>query len=339
MSTAVSPQRNGGARDRAPEGSWRNLLRLHPDTGVLLSSLAILAVLIIVFSFTSEQFFSTTVLVNILNQMAIYIIAGVGMTLVMTSGGIDISIGSIIGVTATLMGILLIDAGVPALLAVLGALVVGAICGAFNGFLVAVVRVPPIIVTLGTFTLFRGIAYMLGEGRVYMRFAEPLPWLGDGRILAVPVPVYIALLTVIGGQFFLTSTRLGQRITAVGGNEEAARLAGIDVVRTKFLTYVIMGSLAGLTTVVIVARQDAAQAVMGTGIELHVIAAVILGGTSLFGGRGLILGTVLGALILGVLNTGLLLSGVVQFWQLVAIGILLIVVVALRIAREGTEGK
>jgi ribose/xylose/arabinose/galactoside ABC-type transport system permease subunit len=128
---------------------------------------------------------------------------------------------------------------------------------------------------------------------------------------------------------------MGQRVVAVGGNEEAARLAGINVVATKLLTFVIMGALAALTTIVIVARQDAAQAVMGFGIELHVIAAVVLGGTSLFGGKGLVLGTVLGALILGVLQTGLLLSGVAQFWQLVTLGLLLIVVVAARIAREG----
>jgi ribose transport system permease protein len=315
------------------------LLGHHPDTGLLLSSVAMLMVLIVVFSITAPSFFSPTVIINVANQMAIYIIAGVGMTLVMTSGGIDISVGSVIGLTATCMGILMSDMGAPALVAVLAALVIGAACGAFNGLLIAFIRVPPIIVTLGTFTLFRGLAYVLGEGKVYMRFPDPLPWIGDGRIFQIPVPVYIALLAVICGQFLLSSTRLGQRITAVGGNEEAARLAGIDVARTKFLTYVIMGMLAGLTTVVVVARQDAAQAVMGTGVELHVIAAVILGGTSLFGGRGLVLGTVLGALILGVLNTGLLLSGVVQFWQLIALGLLLIVVVAARIAREGTERK
>jgi ribose/xylose/arabinose/galactoside ABC-type transport system permease subunit len=322
-----------------PGGFLANLRNYHPDTGLLISSIVMLAVLITVFSFTSERFFSQAVVVNILNQTSIYIIAGVGMTLVLTSGGIDISIGSIIGLTATIMGLLMIDQGMPAVVAIVVALLVGALCGAFNGFLVAVVKVPPIIVTLGTLTFFRGLAYLLGEGRVFMRFPDPLPWLGDGRVLGLPVPVYIATLTVIGGHFFLTSTRMGQRITAVGGNEEAARLAGINVVRTKFFTYVIMGVLTGLTTVVIVARQDAAQAVFGFGIELHVIAAVILGGTSLFGGRGLILGTVLGALILGVLNTGLLLSGVVQFWQLVALGILLIAVVAFRMAREGTELK
>jgi ribose transport system permease protein len=317
----------------------KGLLDHHPDTGLLLSSLGLLLALVVIFSFTSERFFSHAVMVNILTQTSIYVIAGVGMTFVLTSGGIDISIGSIIGLAATVMGMLMMDAGMPAIVAILAAFVVGALCGAFNGFLVAVIRVPPIIVTLGTLTFFRGLAYLLAEGRVFMRFPNPLPWLGDGRILGLPVPVYIAIMTVIGGHFFLTSTRLGQRITAVGGNEEAARLAGIDVVRTKFVTYVIMGLLTALTTIVIVARQDAAQAVFGFGIELHVIAAVILGGTSLFGGKGLVLGTVLGALILGVLNTGLLLSGVVQFWQLVALGLLLITVVAIRIAREGTETK
>jgi len=327
-----------------PEGRRRVSLRervaaVHPDTGLLFSSIALLLLLVVVFSFTSERFFSAAVLVNILTQSSIYVIAGVGMTLVLTSGGIDISIGSIIGVVAVVMGMLMIDLEMPALAAMLAALVVGGVCGAFNGFLVAFVRVPPIIVTLGTLTLFRGIAYLLGDGRVFMRFPEPLPWLGDGRILGLPVPVYIAILTVLWGHYFLTSTRSGRNITAVGGNEEAARLAGIDVVRTKLKTFILMGVLTGLTTIVVVARQDGAQAVMGTGIELHVLAAVIIGGTSLFGGRGVVLGTVLGALILGVLNTGLLLSGVVEFWQLVALGLLLIGIVGVRIAREGVEWR
>jgi ribose/xylose/arabinose/galactoside ABC-type transport system permease subunit len=338
VSTAA-PSRPDAAASGGRQGFLGRLLGHHPDTGLLLSTLAMLAVLILVFSFTAERFFSQAVMINVLTQMSIYVIAGVGMTIVLTSGGIDISIGSIIGLVATIMGILMMDMGMPAIVAILAAFVAGATCGAFNGFLVAYVKVPPIIVTLGTLTFFRGLAYLLGDGKVYMRFPDPLPWIGDGRLFGLPVPVYIAALTVIWGQFFLGSTRMGRRITAVGGNEEAARLAGIDVVRTKLWTYVIMGILTGLTTIVIVARQDAAQAVMGFGIELHVIAAVILGGTSLFGGRGLVLGTVLGALILGVLNTGLLLSGVVQFWQLVALGLLLIAVVAVRMAREGTETK
>lgn len=328
MSSAASPSRR-------PRPAWLDRLYGHPDTGLLLSSLAILLVLIAVFSFTSESFFSRVVLINVLTQTSIYVIAGVGMTIVLTGGGIDISIGSIIGLSATVMGIAMIDLGFPVGLGLVIALAVGLACGAFNGFLVAAVRVPAIIVTLGSLTFFRGLAYLLGEGRVYMRFPEFMVWLGEGTLAGVPVPVWIAALTVVWGHGFLRSTRTGQRVVAVGGNEEAARLAGINVVATKWLTFVIMGALAGLTTIVIVARQDAAQAVMGFGIELHVIAAVVLGGTSLFGGKGLVLGTVLGALILGVLQTGLLLSGVAQFWQLVTLGLLLIVVVAVRIAREG----
>lgn len=317
----------------------RRHLETYPDLGLILSSLVILVVLVVVFSFTSQQFFSTAVLVNILTQASIYVIAGVGMTIVLTAGGIDISIGSIIGLSATVMGIALIDYGLPSVIALCLGLLVGAACGVFNGFLVAFVRVPSIIVTLGSLTFFRGLAYLLGGGTVYMRFPEFVVWIGGGRILGIPIPVFIALAVVIWGQFFLKSTRAGQRIIAVGGNEEAARLAGIGVTFYKLLTFVIMGILAGLTAIVIIARQDASQAVMGFGIELQVIAAVVLGGTSLFGGKGVILGTVLGALILGVLQTGLLLSGVVEFWQLVTIGLMLIAVVAIRMHRESPEAR
>lgn len=321
------------------EPVWRKFFDGNPDAALLLSTVAILVFLVVVFSFTSSSFFSTPVLINILTQASIYVIAGVGMTIVLTSGGIDISIGSIIGLSATVMGIALIDYGVPAGLAIVLGLVIGIACGLFNGFLIAVVKVPPIIVTLGTLTLFRGLAYLLGGGTVYMRFPDLMQWIGSGVVLGIPVPIYIAALVLIWGQLFLQRTRAGQRITAVGGNEEAARLSGINVTFYKMLTYVIMGILTGITAIVIIARQDASQAVMGFGIELQVIAAVVLGGTSLFGGRGVVLGTALGALILGVLQTGLLTSGVVEFWQLVTIGLLLIAVVAIRRAREGKESR
>ncbi|MGF1627640.1 MAG: ABC transporter permease [Alphaproteobacteria bacterium] len=322
-----------------PRPAWRTLFDEHPDLGTIMSSVAILVVLVIVFSFTSQRFFSTPVLINVLTQASIYVIAGVGMTIVLTAGGIDISIGSIIGLSATVMGMALIDHQVPGGVGLLLGILVGAACGLFNGFLVAVVRVPSIIVTLGALTFFRGLAYLLGEGTVYMRFPDVVVWFGSGTIIGIPVPIWLAAVVVLWGHVFLKWTRMGQRITAVGGNEEAARLAGIGIVFHKLLTFVIMGVLTGVTAIVIIARQDAAQAVMGFGVELHVIAAVVLGGTSLFGGKGLVFGTVLGALILGVLQTGLLLSGVVEFWQLVTIGLLLIIVVAIRMARESTETR
>lgn len=314
---------------------WYRVRDAHPDIALLLTTLGILVALIIIFSITADRFFSGAVMVNILTHTSIYVVAGVGMTIVMTSGGIDISVGSIVGLVATVMAIAMVDFGMGTFAAILVGVGLGAICGLFNGALIAIVRVPPIIVTLGTLTFFRGVAYLIGDGRVITRFPDVFVWLGNGRIFGLPVPVYIAALTVLIGHLFLTRTRPGQRLIAVGGREEAARLAGINVIFYKILAYVIMGALTALATIIIISRQNAAQATMGEGIELIVIAAVVLGGTSLFGGRGLILGTVLGALTLGVLQTGLLLSGVVYFWQLVAMGMLLIVVVAFRIAREG----
>lgn len=325
-------QRLVAGRTRSSE--W---LADRPDTALVLSSLALLVILIVTFSFTAERFFTAAVAVNVLTHASLFVIAGVGMTIVLTAGAIDISIGSIIGVVATVMGITMISFGWPAWAGLLAAFAVGAACGVFNGFLFGVIRVPAIIVTLGTMTFFRGIAYILGRGEVYMRFPDAVTWFGQGKIAGVPVPVVIAALVAAIGYAFLTYSRSGRHIVAVGGNEEAARLAGIGIVANKILTFVIMGVLAALTAVVIVARQDASQAVMGTGFELQVIAAVVLGGTSLFGGRGVVLGTVLGALIIGVLQTGLLLSGVVYFWQLVALGMIIIVVVALRVARETSE--
>lgn len=321
---------------KSVQSLWRRIIDGHPDTGLLLGTLAGLVAMIVIFSFTADRFFSYPVMVNILTHTSTFVVLGVGMTLVMTGGGIDISIGSIVGLAATVMGIMMVDFGVSGLTGVAFGLAVGAACGLFNGVLVAVVRIPPIIVTLGTLTFFRGLAYLLGDGRAITRFPDLFVWLGNGRILGLPVPVYIAAITVVIAHIFLTSTRTGQRITAIGGNEEAARLSGINVVFYRLLTFVIMGTLTGLATVIIIARQNAAQATMGVGLELIAISAVVLGGTSLFGGRGLILGSVMGALILGVLQTGLLLSGVVSFWQLVTLGLLLIVVVAIRIAR-GSE--
>lgn len=314
---------------------WYRVRDAHPDVALLLTTLGILVALIIIFSITADRFFSGAVMVNILTHTSIYVVAGVGMTIVMTSGGIDISIGSIVGLVATVMGIAMVDHGLGTFAAILIGVGLGAICGLFNGALVAMVRIPPIIVTLGTLTFFRGVAYLIGDGRAITRFPDAFVWLGNGRILGLPVPVYIAAITVLIGHLFLTRTRPGQRLVAVGGREEAARLSGINVTFYKGLAYVVMGALTALATIIIISRQNAAQATMGEGIELIVIAAVVLGGTSLFGGRGLVLGTVLGALTLGVLQTGLLLSGVVYFWQLVAMGMLLIVVVAFRIAREG----
>lgn len=317
----------------------RHRLDAIPDATLLLSTLALLLLMIFVFAFTAERFFTFPVLRNVLTQASIYVILGVGLTIILTVGEIDISIGSIIGLGSTILGISVIGMGYPIFVGIVATFIVGILCGLFNGFLTAVLRVPSIIVTLGSLTFYRGLAYLLGGGEVFMQFPPFLVWIGAGTVIGVPVPVVLAVITVIWGQLFLKRTRTGQHLTAVGGNAEAARLAGINVRRSKMIAFMIMGVLSALGTIVMVARLNASQPVMGHGIELQVLAAVVLGGTSLFGGRGIILGTVLGALILGILQTGLLLSGIVQFWQLIAVGALLIAIVAFRIWRDPTEGR
>ncbi len=315
----------------------RTRLDAAPDSTLLLSTFSLLLLMILIFAFTADQFFSLAVLRNVLTQTSIYIILGVGLTIVLTSGEIDISIGSIIGLGAMVLGISVVNMGFPIGIGLLATLIVGVLCGLMNGFLTAMVGVPSIIVTLGALTFFRGLAYLLGAGPAMVGFPPFLVWIGSGTAIGIPVPVWLALIAVIFGQLFLKSTRTGQHIIAVGGNAEAARLAGINIRSKKILAFVIMGVLSAVASIIMVARLDAAQSVMGAGIELQVLAAVVLGGTSLFGGRGVILGSVLGALILTILQTGLLLSGVVQFWQLVAVGALLIVVVAIRISYEPSE--
>ena len=315
----------------------RTRLDAAPDSKLLLSTLSLLLLIILIFAFTADQFFTLSVLRNVLTQTSIYIILGVGLTIVLTSGEIDISIGSIIGLGAMVLGISVINMGFPIGIGLLATLLVGILCGLMNGFLTAVVRVPSIIVTLGSLTFFRGLAYLLGGNEVMFGFPPFLVWIGSGTAFGVPVPVWLALIVVVLGQPFLKSTRTGQHIVAVGGNAEAARLAGINIRFNKIIAFVIMGALSAVAAIVMVARLDAAQSVMGAGIELQVLAAVVLGGTSLFGGRGVILGSMLGALILAILQTGLLLSGVAQFWQLVAVGALLIAVVAIRISYEPSE--
>lgn len=317
----------------------RRRLDAVPDATLLISTLGLLVLLIVIFAFTADQFFTLPVLRNVLTQTSIYIILGIGLTIVLTVGEIDISMGSVMGLGAIVLGTTVIGQGLPIFVGILATLLVGILCGLFNGFLTAVVQVPSIIVTLGSMTFFRGLAYLLGGSEVFVQFPPFLVWIGSGTMIGIPVPVWLAFIAVVWGHLFLKSTRAGQQITAVGGNTEAARLAGINIRKCTILAFVIMGVMAAVATIITVARLDAAQSVMGMGIELQVLAAVVLGGTSLFGGRGIILGSVLGALILSIMQTGLLLSGVVQFWQLIAVGTLLIAVVAIRISREPSEGK
>jgi ribose transport system permease protein len=316
---------------------WQRWGDVHPNFISLATTFLLLVALILIFYGINERFLSWRNIVIILNQSAAYVILGVGMTLVITTKGIDLSIGAIVALVGTVLGLVLVTWQLPVWLAIVAALATGTLCGLFNGFWVARFLVPPLIVTLGTMALFRGIAYVALGHQILFGYPEAFLWLARARIFGLSPAVYLAIAVAIWGYLFLNKTRIGQQITAVGGNEEAARLAGINVARVKFLVYFIMGVLAALATMVWVARLNSAQAALAYGVEFHAIALVVLGGTSLFGGRGLIMGSVMGALILSVLENGLVISGLSSFVQDVVIGLIFITVVAFRTIqfREG----
>ena len=213
------------------------------------------------------------------------------------------------------------------LLGILVGIAVGAAGGAFNGVFIAWARVPPFIMTLATLTIFSGIALISTGGAPIIRFTGEFRWIGQGLVYGIPVPVIIMALVAGSMHILLSRTAFGAAVYAVGGNEEAARLTGLAVKKIKFLVYVIGGALTGLAAMVLMGRLSSAQPNMGQGFELDAIAAVVLGGTSLMGGRGTIWGTLIGALVIGVLNNGFNLLSIDPYFQLVAKGVIILLAV------------
>ena len=296
------------------------------DTMQAMGILPNLVLIIIVFSFIAPNFMTEANMMNITRQASINIVLAAGMTFVILTGGIDLSVGSILGVTAVmaLVGSLnpaLADFAVPiALLAGLG-------MGIFNGLLVAFAGLPPFIVTLGTYTALRGAAYLVADGTTVINSKISFAWIGNGYLGSVPWLVIIAFAVIALCWFILRRTTLGTHIYAVGGNLQAARLTGIKVSLVLIFVYAASGLLSGLGGVMSASRLYSANGNLGVGYELDAIAAVILGGTSFVGGIGTITGTLIGALIIATLNNGMTLMGVSYFWQLVIKGGVIIVAV------------
>jgi ribose transport system permease protein len=289
-----------------------------------------------VFYGVNERFLSARNVTIVLNQSAPYVILGVGMTLVIATRGIDLSVGSIVAVVGMVLGLMLVEGQAPVALALIAAIAAGLLCGAFNGLCVARFRVPPLIVTLGAMALFRGVAYVVLGHQILFGFPQEFLWIARSRIWGLAPAVYIAGLTVLAAFALVHLTRFGRHMVAVGGNEEAARLSGVNVARVKFLVYLISGGLSALAGIVWIARLNSAQASVAQGVEFHAIALVVLGGTSLFGGRALVLGSLLGALALGVLENGLAIAGLPSFVQQTLLGLIFIVVVAARTVQNRT---
>jgi ribose transport system permease protein len=312
----------------APAGEAARRLNRAEQARKLSVGLGLILVLI-TFSVLSGDFLTGDNLTQIALQSSINAVIAVGMTLVIITAGIDLSVGSVAGLSSVVGAVMMVESGVPWTLAVPIAVVLGIAAGLVNGALIAKVSLAPFVVTLGTLSIFRGLALVTTDGETVFNFPETFRSIFAGEIGPIPTPVIIALLVAGIAYAIMRGTALGEHIVAVGGNEEAARLSGVRVARVKLFVYAFSGFCATIAGLILIARVGAAEPIAGSGFELAAIAAAAIGGASLYGGIGSIPGTLIGALILGSLQNGLTLLNVQAFWQQVASGIVIILAVLL----------
>ncbi|MDG2198710.1 MAG: ABC transporter permease [SAR324 cluster bacterium] len=293
----------------------------------------VVILLAIIFSFINPKFATTTNLLNILTQASYYIILAVGMTFVIAAAGIDLSVGSLLALI-TVINFELIKGGLNPFIGVILMFLMGGILGAFTGYLISYINIPPFIATLGVMVSLRGLALVHSAGKMHYGLPESLTWFGQGEILGIPIPVLISLIFALFGAWLFNRTKFGLHVRSIGGNREAARLAGINVKIIEILVYSFMGLCVALGGLIMIARIDSTQATIGTSMEIHVIAAVIIGGTSLFGGKGTVFGTLLGAILLSMMTNALVIAGVDYFWQLFIMGIIVLIAVTINNFRD-----
>jgi len=306
---------------RLPLTRLRNVLRRF---GIAIA----FALLLVVLSVLSGSFLTISNLLNIARQVSINAVIAAGMTFVILAGGIDLSVGSVLAFSGAVIAGLL-AAGRPVPVGIGGGLAVGALLGLVNGLVITRGRVQPFIATLGMLTIGRGLTLVYTDGRPITGLPDAFVWLGAGEVFRIPVPVLIMMLVFLASYVILTQTVVGRYVYAIGGNEEAARLSGVNVAAYKTLVYVISGVVSAASAVILTGRLNSAQPTAGVGFELDAIAAVVLGGTTLAGGEGSIGGTILGAFIIGVINNGLNLLNVNPFYQQVVKGAVILLAVLL----------
>jgi ribose transport system permease protein len=289
--------------------------------------LYLLVALVIVFVFftaMNPRFSSVDNLINIARQMSINMVIAVGMTLVIISGGLDLSVGAIAIMCGCLVGVLMAGYDVPIIVAIVIGLFVGGLAGYLNGYVIAKFRVPPFVATLAMMSIARGVAIIETGGYIISNFPAKFNQIGIGFFLGIPFPVYVMVIVVIVGHIVLSKTEFGLNVYALGGNERAARLAGLKVDAMKLKIYTISGVLSAIGGILLTARVVSAQPALMVSTNLEVIAAVFVGGTRMGGGEGGMLQTVMGAVLMAFLFNGLNIIGVGYEWQQVAIGVILI---------------
>ena len=314
---------------------------LRPRVGEFLRRYLIVVILFgligLLSALTDGMFLQTQNLINVVRQTSVIALLGIGLTIVIISTGIDLSVGSVLALSAVVStslaqepdatNLMYPGLDVPVIVAVLAGLGIGALCGFINGSLIAVFRIAPFIATLGMFTAARGAALIYSDGRPISKLDPSFNWIGQGAILGIPVPIFLLIVVAVAAHIMLTRTRFGRYVYAIGGNEQAARVSGIAISRVKIGIYTISGLLAGLGGLILAGRIGSGNPTLGTGIELDAITAAVIGGASFAGGIGTVWGAVVGALIIGSLNTGLDIMNVSPFAQQVVKGVIIVVAI------------
>lgn len=284
----------------------------------------------LIISIFNDRFLTVGNILNIFRQTSINSVIAAGMTFIILTGGIDLSVGSTLALSGAILASLL-SGGIPLWIALILTIALGAAIGFLNGLIIAKGKVQPFIATLAMMTIIRGATLIFTNGRPISTGgtpgAEAFSWLGSGRLFGIPAPIYVTILVFVLGYYVLKHTALGRYVYAIGGNEEATKLSGINVDVIKYKAYAISGALAAVAGMIVTARLSSAQPQAGSGYELDAIAAVVLGGTSLAGGKGGIIGTIVGALIIGILNNALNLMDVTSYYQLLVKGIVILIAV------------
>lgn len=294
----------------------------------------ILIALVLVMTILSPRFLTVVNLLNVVRQISFIALVGLGVTMVIITTGIDLSSGSVIALASVVSASFAHPNTYPVVIPILMGLLVGAVCGLVNGTIISKAKIPPFIVTLGMMTAARGVALLYSNGKPIGNFSSQFTYLGAGKVLGIPVPIIILLIMAITTHVLLKNTKFGNHVYAIGGNEQAAIISGVNVNKVKIMVYTYAALLAALAGVVLTARISSGQPGLGVSYELDAIAASVIGGTSLSGGIGSVPGTITGALIIGVINNGMDLLNVSAYWQQIVKGVIIVGAVLLDLLKR-----
>ena len=315
------------------------VVRYFKDNIGIIIALLVMCVFLVIFPTTRTTFLTPKNVFNILRQNASNLFLATGMTMVIILGGIELSVGSVIALSGAVAAGCVINFGLPEIVGFLAAIGVGALVGMFNGFIICKTDIPPFIVTLASMNITKGIALVLTGGSPIRCMTDAFKFPGAGYVGPVPTPVILMIIVFIIAALIINRTQLGRHIYAVGGNAQAAKFSGINVQKVKFIVYTYTGIMSGIAGVVVASRLYSGQPTAGDGAEMDAIAAVVVGGTSMSGGSGRLGGTLIGVLIIGVLNNGLNLMGVDSNWQYIVKGLVILLAVYVDFIRNKKAGR